>query len=225
MRQTFIVMSNLKLIAPSILSADFNHLGRDIEMINQSEADYIHFDVMDGVFVPNISFGIPVIEHVSKIAKKPLDVHLMIINPDLFIDPFADAGASIITVHYEVCKHLHRTIQTIKNRDIKASVCLNPHTPVDLLNDIIEELDMVLLMSVNPGFGGQKFIENTYRKVAQLRSLIEDKNPECLIEVDGGVNFTTGKKLFDCGANVLVAGSFVFGSENPEKIIGDLKKL
>jgi len=225
LRQTFIVMSNLKLIAPSILSADFNHLGRDIEMINQSEADYIHFDVMDGVFVPNISFGIPVIEHVSKIAKKPLDVHLMIINPDLFIDPFADAGASIITVHYEVCKHLHRTIQTIKNRDIKASVCLNPHTPVDLLNDIIEELDMVLLMSVNPGFGGQKFIENTYRKVAQLRSLIEDKNPECLIEVDGGVNFTTGKKLFDCGANVLVAGSFVFGSENPEKIIGDLKKL
>lgn len=218
-------MSNLKLIAPSILSADFNHLGRDIEMINQSEADYIHFDVMDGVFVPNISFGIPVIEHVSKIAKKPLDVHLMIINPDLFIDPFADAGASIITVHYEVCKHLHRTIQTIKNRDIKASVCLNPHTPVDLLNDIIEELDMVLLMSVNPGFGGQKFIENTYRKVAQLRNLIEDKNPECLIEVDGGVNFTTGKKLFDCGANVLVAGSFVFGSENPEKIIGDLKKL
>ncbi len=218
-------MSNLKLIAPSILSADFNHLGRDIEMINESEADYIHFDVMDGGFVPNISFGIPVIEHVSRIAKKPLDVHLMIINPDSFIDPFADAGASIITVHYEVCKHLHRTIQTIKNRNIKASVCLNPHTPVDLLKDIIQELDMVLLMSVNPGFGGQKFIENTYQKVTQLRNLIDDKNPNCLIEVDGGVNFETGKKLFDCGANVLVAGSFVFGSENPGKTIEDLKRL
>ncbi len=218
-------MSNQKLIAPSILSADFNNLGRDIEMINQSEAGYIHFDVMDGVFVPNISFGIPVIEHVKKIANKPLDVHLMIIDPDPFIGPFANAGASIITVHYEVCKHLHRTIQSIKNQNVKASVCLNPHTPVDLLNDIIGELDMVLLMSVNPGFGGQKFIENTYKKVEQLRHLIDEKNPDCLIEVDGGVNFETGKKLFECGANVLVAGSFVFGSENPKKTIQQLGNL
>lgn len=218
-------MSNLRLIAPSILSADFNNLGRDIEMINKSEADYIHFDVMDGVFVPNISFGIPVIEHVNKIATKPLDVHLMIVNPDLFVDPFADAGASIITVHYEVCKHLHRTIQTIKNRNVKACVCLNPHSPTELLKDIISELDMVLLMSVNPGFGGQKFIENTYKKVEELRNIIEDKNPNCLIEVDGGVNFETGKKLFDSGANVLVAGSFVFGSANPAKTIEELKNL
>lgn len=218
-------MSNLKLIAPSILSADFNNLGRDIEMINNSKADYIHFDVMDGVFVPNISFGIPVIEHVNKIATKPLDVHLMIIDPDPFIDPFTNAGASIITVHYEVCKHLHRTIQTIKNRNIKASVCLNPHSPIELLKDIITELDMILLMSVNPGFGGQKFIENTYKKVEELRNIIENKNPNCLIEVDGGVNFGTGKKLFDCGANVLVAGSFVFGSGNPTKTIEELKNL
>jgi ribulose-phosphate 3-epimerase len=218
-------MSNLKQIAPSILSADFNYLGRDIEMINQSKADYIHFDVMDGAFVPNISFGIPVIEHVNKIAQKPLDVHLMIMNPDMFIDPFVDAGASIITVHYEVCRHLHRTVQMIKNRNAKASVCLNPHTPVSLLRDIVGELDMVLLMSVNPGFGGQKFIENTYKKVARLRDLIENKNPDCLIEVDGGINFTTGKKLFECGANILVAGSFVFGSENPMKTIEELKNL
>jgi len=219
------IMSNVKLIAPSILSADFNHLGRDIGMINSSEADYIHFDVMDGVFVPNISFGIPVIEHVNKIAQKPLDVHLMIIDPDPFIQPFTEAGASIITVHYEVCKHLHRTIQSIKSRKIKASVCLNPHTPVDLLKDIITDVDMVLLMSVNPGFGGQKFIENTYRKVEELRNLIENRNPECLIEVDGGVNFETGKKLFQCGANVLVAGSFVFKSENPAKTISELKNI
>ncbi len=225
MGKLFCHMSNIKLIAPSILSADFNNLGRDIEMINQSKADYIHFDVMDGVFVPNISFGIPVIEHVRKIAKKPLDVHLMIIDPDPFVIPFANAGASIITVHYEVCKHLHRTVQLIKSCKIKASVCLNPHTPVNLLSDIISDLDMVLLMSVNPGYGGQKFIENTYRKVEQLREMIETKNPNCLIEVDGGVNYDTGKKLFACGANVLVAGSFVFGSINPEETILNLKEL
>lgn len=218
-------MNNKRLIAPSILSADFNNLGRDIEMLNNSATDYIHCDVMDGVFVPNISFGIPVIQHVNKIAKKPLDVHLMIVNPDQFIVPFKNAGASIITVHYEACMHLHRTIQSIKNEGIKASVCLNPHTPVHLLEDIITELDMVLLMSVNPGFGGQKFIENTYSKVEKLRNLIEQKNSQCLIEVDGGVNYETGKKLFDCGADVLVAGSFVFGSEKPTETIKNLKNL
>jgi len=214
-----------RIIAPSILAADFNNLGKDIEMINQSEASYIHCDVMDGVFVPNISFGIPVIQHVYKIAKKPLDVHLMIINPDNLIEPFVNAGASIITVHYEACKHLHRTIQIIKNEGVKASVCLNPHTPVAVLEDIITELDMVLLMSVNPGNGGQVFIENTYKKVEQLRNLIEKHNPDCFIEVDGGVNYETGKKLFELGTNVLVAGSFIFNSENPTETIGKLKKL
>ncbi|MEN8116040.1 MAG: ribulose-phosphate 3-epimerase [Bacteroidota bacterium] len=214
-----------KLVAPSILSADFNHLGRDIEMINRSEADYIHFDVMDGVFVPNISFGIPVIEHVNRIATKPLDVHLMIVNPDKFIQPFVKAGATILTVHYEACNHLHRTVHSIKDQGIKASVCLNPHTPVSVLEEIISELDMVLIMSVNPGFGGQSFIDNTYRKVKQLREMVDNVNPDCLIEVDGGVNFETGKKLFEAGANVLVAGSFVFNSEDPVATIKGLKSL
>lgn len=212
-----------RLIAPSILAADFNHLGDAIELINKSDADYIHFDVMDGVFVPNISFGIPVIEHVNKIAVKPLDVHLMIVNPDKFIEPFVKAGASIITVHYETCLHLHRTVQLIKSFGIKASVCLNPHTPVSVLEDIISDLDMVLLMSVNPGFGGQAFIENTYTKVKKLKKLIKDKNQNCLIEVDGGVNYETGKKLFEVGADVLVAGSFVFNSKNPTATIQKLK--
>lgn len=214
-----------RIIAPSILSADFNNLGKDIEMINQSEAGYIHFDVMDGVFVPNISFGIPVIEHVRKIAQKPLDVHLMIVNPDAMIIPFVSAGASIITIHYEACTHLHRTIQIIKKQGVRASVCLNPHTPVSLLEDIITELDMVLVMSVNPGNGGQVFIENTYKKVRQLKNLIEKNNPDCLIEVDGGVNYETGKKLFENGADVLVAGSFVFNSVNPAETIRNLKML
>jgi len=214
-----------RFIAPSILSANFNHLGKDIETINQSEADFIHFDVMDGVFVPNISFGIPVIEHVRKIAQKPLDVHLMIVNPDHFIEPFVKAGASLLTVHYEVCPHLHRTIQQIKSFGIKASVCLNPHTPVAFLENIISDLDMVLLMSVNPGFGGQKFIANTYKKVSQLREMVEKQNSDCLIEVDGGVNYETGKLLFDAGANVLVAGSFVFQSANPAEIIRNLKNV
>ncbi len=213
------------LVAPSILSANFNHLGDAIQIINKSDADLIHFDVMDGVFVPNISFGIPVIKDVSKIAEKPLDVHLMIVNPDKFIEPFAKAGASYLTVHYEACTHLNRTVQLIKEQGVKASVCLNPHTPVALLEDILSELDMVLLMSVNPGFGGQKFIENTYKKVAQLKEMKEKYNPECLIEVDGGVNYETGKKLLNVGANVLVAGSFVFNSENPEKVIHNLKLL
>jgi ribulose-phosphate 3-epimerase len=214
-----------RFIAPSILSADFNHLGDEIDMLNNSDADWIHFDVMDGVFVPNISFGIPVIEHVSRIAQKPLDVHLMIIDPDKFIVPFTKAGASWLTVHYETCPHLHRTIGHIKEMGIKASVCLNPHTPVGFLEDIIGDLDMVLLMSVNPGFGGQKFIEETYLKVRKLREMINKKNCSCLIEIDGGVNFETGKKLFTAGANVLVAGSFIFSSDNPEKTIKQLKSV
>lgn len=214
-----------RFVAPSILSADFNHLGRDIEMINNSDADFIHFDVMDGVFVPNISFGIPVIEHVKKIARKPLDVHLMIVNPDNFIIPFVHAGASILTVHYEACQHLHRTIYHIKNLGVKASVCLNPHTPVNVLEDIIDDLDMVLLMSVNPGFGGQKFIEKTYKKVSKLRDMAEKYNPGCLIEVDGGINYKTGKLLYEAGANILVAGSFVFQSQNPGETIHKLKLI
>jgi ribulose-phosphate 3-epimerase len=214
-----------RIIAPSILAADFNNLGKEIEMINRSDAGYVHCDVMDGVFVPNISFGIPVIEHVKKIAQKPLDVHLMIVNPDHLIEAFVKAGASILTVHYEACTHLHRTVQLIKNLGAKASVCLNPHTPVSFLEDIIAELDMVLLMSVNPGFGGQAFIENTYKKVRQLKELIEKNSSDCLIEVDGGVNFETGKKLFENGADVLVAGSFVFNSENPTETIRQLNLL
>ncbi len=211
------------LVAPSILSADFNNLGNDIQMINSSDADYIHCDVMDGVFVPNISFGIPIIEHVKKIATKPLDVHLMIVNPDQYIEKFKKAGASILTVHYEACPHLHRTVNQIKQAGMKASVCLNPHTPVHLLEDFISELDMVLLMSVNPGFGGQSFIESTYEKVRKLRKLIDKKNPSCLIEVDGGVNYETGTKLVEAGANVLVAGSFVFGADDPVDTIHNLK--
>jgi len=214
-----------RLISPSILSADFNNLGKDIVMLNQSEADWIHFDVMDGVFVPNISFGLPVIQHVKKLATKPLDVHLMIINPDPFIKPFKDSGADILTVHFEVCKHLHRTVGAIRQEGMKAGVCLNPATPVHVLEDIINEVDMVLLMSVNPGFGGQKFIKNTIQKVIKLRRLIEEKRANVLIEIDGGVNFETGKQLFDAGADVLVAGSFVFGAENPIKVIQQLKNV
>jgi ribulose-phosphate 3-epimerase len=215
----------MKLVAPSILAANFSTLGNDIEMINQSEADYIHCDVMDGVFVPNISFGIPIIQSISKIAKKPLDVHLMIVNPEKYIVDFYNAGASIITVHSEACTHLHRTIHQIKDLGLKASVCLNPHSPVFLLEDILAELDMVLLMSVNPGFGGQKFIENTYKKASLLKEMILRKNSMALIEVDGGVNLETGKKLYASGVDVLVAGSFVFGSENPLQAIALLKSL
>lgn len=215
----------MKLIAPSILAADFNHLGDAIQMINDSEADLVHCDIMDGVFVPNISFGLPVVEHIHRISKKPLDVHLMIVNPEKYINQFCEAGASWITVHIETCLHLHRTIQQIKELGIKASVCLNPHTPVDLLGDIIEELDMVLLMSVNPGFGGQKFIENSYRKVNQLKELILQKNSKALIEVDGGVNFEVGENLFKAGADILVAGSFIFQSADPTGTIAAFKKL
>jgi ribulose-phosphate 3-epimerase len=215
----------MKLVAPSILAANFNSLGKEIEMINQSEADFIHCDVMDGVFVPNISFGIPVIQSVNRIAKKPIDVHLMIVNPDKYIHDYFNAGASIITVHYEACIHLHRIIQQIKTIGIKASVCLNPHTPVFMLEDILADLDMVLIMSVNPGFGGQDFIENTYLKVSTLKEMILKKNSKALIEVDGGVNLDTGKKLYDAGVDILVAGSYVFKSENPIQTISALKRL
>ena len=214
-----------RFISPSILSADFNNLGKEIQIVNSSDADFIHFDVMDGVFVPNISFGFPIIEHVNKIAEKPLDVHLMIIEPARYVIPFVEAGASILTVHYEACKHLHNTIRYIKEQGVQASVCLNPHTPVTVLEDIITELDMVLLMSVNPGFGEQIFIEGTYKKVRELRILIDRYNPACLIEVDGGVNYETGKKLFEAGANVLASGSFVFKSENPAETISKLKSV
>lgn len=212
-------------IAPSILAADFLELGRDIRMLNESEADFIHCDVMDGVFVPNISFGIPVIKQISQIARKPLDVHLMITDPDRYIKAFARAGATWLTVHYETCLHLHRTIGAIKEHGMKASVCLNPHTPVAVLTEILSDLDMVLLMSVNPGFGGQQFIPHTLDKVKQLKKLILEKQPDCLIEVDGGVNFETGKLLIESGADVLVAGSFVFQSENPAETIRNLKNI
>ncbi len=214
-----------RLISPSLLAANFKNLESDINMINRSIADWIHCDVMDGVFVPNISFGIPVIEQVKEIATKPLDVHLMIVNPDRYLDTFCKAGADILTVHYEACTHLHRTIGSIRELGMKASVCLNPHTPVSLLEEIITDLDMVLLMSVNPGFGGQEFIEHTYSRVNRLKQMIESKNSTALIEVDGGVNFQTGKKLFEAGADVLVAGSFVFGSSDPENTIERLKNL
>lgn len=212
-------------IAPSILAANFNNLEKDILMLNESVAEFIHCDIMDGNFVPNISFGIPVIEHIKKVAEKPLDVHLMISNPDNFIVDFAKAGASWLTVHFETCPHLHRTISAVKENGMKASVCLNPHTPVAVLTEIIADLDMVLLMSVNPGFGGQEFIPNTYKKVRQLKSLIRESDSACLIEVDGGVNFETGKQLIQAGADVLVAGSFVFNSENPLETIRKLSEL
>ena len=214
-----------RLIAPSILSADFNRLGKDIEMINKSEADYIHFDVMDGVFVPNISFGIPVIQHVNKIAEKPLDVHLMIVDPDRFIEPFVKAGASILTVHYEACQHLHRTIQQIKSFGVKASVCLNPHTPVFLLEEVIADLDMVLLMSVNPGFGGQSFIPSTLVKIWQLRQRIDAMELNVGIEVDGGISVETISDVAEAGANIFVAGSAVYGSDDYEETITQLKTL
>ena len=211
-----------RYIAPSILSANFLDLRKDIEMINRSEAHWIHYDVMDGIFVPNISFGLPILNQVNSIAKKPLDVHLMIANPDPYIIPFKEAGAFNITVHYETCPHLNRTINFIKEQGLMASVCLNPHTPVELLEEILPDVAMVLIMSVNPGFGGQEFIQSTYSKISKLREMITRKDLSTLIEVDGGVNFETGKQLFEAGANVLVSGSFIFQSSNPEKKITDL---
>jgi ribulose-phosphate 3-epimerase len=211
------------LIAPSILAADFANLQRDVEMINSSEGDWIHVDIMDGMFVPNISFGIPVTKAISKHATKPLDVHLMIVEPDRYLQAFKDAGASRITVHYEACPNLHRTVQVIKEMGCKACVAINPHTTVALLEDIIGDLDMVLIMSVNPGFGGQKFISNTYKKLSDIKALKRRYNPELLIEVDGGVDEGNAAKLFEAGADVLVAGNSVFSAPNPSKAISILK--
>lgn len=214
----------MKLISPSLLSANFGHLQRDIEMLNASECDWLHVDVMDGIFVPNISFGQPVIKHIKKHARKPLDVHLMIMDPGRYVTDFKEAGADILTVHYEACTHLDRTLHAIKDAGMKCGVVLNPATSVALLEDSVQLCDVVLLMSVNPGFGGQKFIENTYNKVRQLRDLIAHKNPDCLIEVDGGVNVDNAPLLFEAGADVLVTGSAVFSSADPAETIKKLKK-
>jgi ribulose-phosphate 3-epimerase len=213
------------LIAPSILAADFGNLQRDIEMINSSDADWFHVDVMDGVFVPNISFGFPIIEAVKRHATKPLDVHLMIVNPDQYIERFAQAGAAVITVHYEVCDHLHRSLQAIHTAGCRAGVALNPHTPVELLKDILPDIDMVLIMSVNPGFGGQKFIGNTYNKILRLKTMAAELNPKLLIEVDGGVDIGNLVALIDAGADVFVAGSSIFSAASPSKMISDLKNM
>jgi ribulose-phosphate 3-epimerase len=213
------------LIAPSILAADFANLQRDIEMINQSEADWFHIDIMDGVFVPNISFGMPVLEAITKHAKKTIDVHLMIIDPDRYIKTFAQLGSTNFTVHYEACTHLHRTLQAIKAEGMKAGVALNPHTPVSLLEDIIKDIDLVCLMSVNPGFGGQSFIEHTYTKVKQLKEIILLNNASTLIEIDGGVTNKNAQQLVEAGADVLVAGNYVFKAQNPIETIKDLKKI
>jgi len=213
------------LIAPSLLSADFSNLKKDVELINNSEADWFHLDIMDGVFVPNISFGIPVLKSIKPLAKKPFDVHLMIVQPERYIKQFKDAGADIFNVHYEASTHLHRTVQSVHAEGMKAGVTLNPHTPVSLLQDIIADLDLVLLMSVNPGFGGQKFIENTLNKVKELKELILKKNSNALIEVDGGVDGTTAPELINAGADVLVSGSYIFGADDPMKTISDLKNI
>jgi len=214
-----------KLIAPSLLSADFLNLERDIKMVNRSEADWFHCDVMDGRFVPNISYGIPVVQAIKRKAQKPLDVHLMIVEPEKYFEAFAKAGTDILTFHYEACNHIHRAVQQIKSLGLQAGVVLNPHTPVAVLEDIIGDLDLVLLMSVNPGFGGQQFIERTYEKIRQLRLMIEKQNAHALIEVDGGVNTQNAKALFEAGANVLVAGNAIFKSENPEETIKLMKNI
>lgn len=216
---------NHKIIAPSLLAADFGNLQRDIEMINHSEADWFHIDIMDGVFVPNISFGMPVLKAISTHADKTMDVHLMIVDPDRYIKTFADLGANNLTVHYEACPHLHRTLQAIKAEGMAAGVALNPHTNINLLEDTINDIDLVCMMSVNPGFGGQSFIENTYDKVRALKELIDRKGSHTLIEIDGGVTSENAKELIDAGADVLVAGSFIFKSNDPIKTIRELKRL
>ena len=213
------------LIAPSLLSADFMNLRQEVEMINRSEADWLHLDIMDGVFVPNISFGFPVLERLKPICQKPMDVHLMIVEPGKFVREVAETGAYMMNVHYEACTHLHRTVAAIKEAGMKAGVTLNPHTPVSLLEDIIQDVDMVLLMSVNPGYGGQKFIEHSVEKTRALRDMITRKGLDTLIEIDGGVNLETGKRLLEAGADILVAGSFVFKAPNPEEVIHKLKTL
>lgn len=213
------------MVAPSLLAADFLNLGREVYMLNRSEADWIHLDIMDGVFVPNISFGFPVINLLKKVTKKPLDAHLMIVQPEKFIDEIAATGVTYMNVHYEACTHLHRVIQEIRKKGMKPAVTLNPHTPVSLLEEILPDLDMVLLMSVNPGFGGQQFIEHSVRKVSQLKEMILRQQTSTLIEVDGGVTLETGRRLVDAGADVLVAGSFVFSSDNPEETIRLLRAL
>lgn len=213
------------LIAPSMLSANFANLGDDIKMVNESEADLFHLDIMDGLFVPNISYGFPVIKAISKLAKKPMDAHLMIVDPDRYFDNFKEVGVEYLSVHYEACTHLHRSLQRIKNLGMKAGIALNPHTTVHLLSDIIQDADFVLLMSVNPGFGGQSFIENTISKVEALKDLILQKSPNCLIEVDGGVNQENARQLVKAGANILVAGNTVFSAQNPKEAIKQLKDL
>ncbi len=214
-----------RIIAPSLLSCDFANLQNEIEMLNTSQADWLHLDIMDGVFVPNLTFGMPVVSFIRKHALKPLDVHLMIVQPERYISDFKKAGADILTVHYEACTHLHRTIQAIKSEEMKAGVSLNPHTPVSVLEDIITELDLVLIMSVNPGFGGQSFIENTFKKVKQLKELIARSGSQALIEVDGGVSDLNIDQLSKAGVDAFVAGNFIFKSSNPKQTISDLKNI